>query len=240
MGDGSDLVWSGAGADVIVDPDGRYSEVNAGPGDDVVLSQYRGRPPAGQGFYVSARAGDDVIRARSAGLIVQAGAGNDVMKSGRGYGEFGIGTGNDVVIAGAGGSQAFGFEGEGDAYYGGAASDSVMYGSAPSAIHVSLSTGEGHLKGSSVTDTLVNVEGVYGSRFNDFLAGNRRGNSLYGDAGNDSLYGRGGADILNGNDGDDYLDGGSPVGTPDPDRLLGERGQDECVNGRALEDSCES
>lgn len=54
-------------------------------------------------------------------------------------------------------------------------------------------------------DTLISIEGVIGSNYNDFLSGNAGVNVLKGMDGNDGLYGYGGADTLDGGAGDDYL-----------------------------------
>ncbi len=68
------------------------------------------------------------------------------------------------------------------------------------------------------SDTLTNIEGVYGSGFNDIIFGSDVDNSLWGEDGDDLLvgllgtdllYGGGGADVLQGHDGDDTLDGGA-------------------------------
>ena len=54
-------------------------------------------------------------------------------------------------------------------------------------------------------DTLISIEGVIGSNYNDFLSGNSGANILKGMDGNDGLYGYGGADTLDGGAGEDYL-----------------------------------
>ncbi|KAB2917773.1 MAG: hypothetical protein F9K30_18165, partial [Dechloromonas sp.] len=68
------------------------------------------------------------------------------------------------------------------------------------------------------TDTLVNITGIYGSEYADYIVGSDGDNVLYGDAGNDTiLAGAGndnitagaGVDIVNGGSGDDYLSLGS-------------------------------
>lgn len=57
-------------------------------------------------------------------------------------------------------------------------------------------------------DTLVSIENLTGSNFNDALAGNSGTNVLTGRAGNDILAGAGGTDQLLGGDGNDLLNGG--------------------------------
>ena len=62
--------------------------------------------------------------------------------------------------------------------------------------------------GAAQGDTLVSVENLTGSYYNDVLTGNNNGNTLDGLAGVDHLKGGGGDDTLNGGDGNDVLKGG--------------------------------
>ena len=45
-------------------------------------------------------------------------------------------------------------------------------------------------------DTLVSIENLYGSPYNDVLTGDAHDNMIVGGAGNDTLYGGGGNDTL--------------------------------------------
>ncbi|TKB66053.1 MAG: calcium-binding protein [Nitrospira sp.] len=58
-------------------------------------------------------------------------------------------------------------------------------------------------------DTLVSIENVFGTNFNDILTGNGGDNMFSGLAGNDQLLGGGGNDTLNGGSGNDLLNGGT-------------------------------
>ncbi|MFM8702257.1 MAG: beta strand repeat-containing protein, partial [Hyphomicrobiales bacterium] len=69
--------------------------------------------------------------------------------------------------------------------------------------------------GSAETDTLVNIEGIIGTRWSDTLTGDAADNLLSGGAGNDSLDGGTGNDTLNGGLGNDTLDGGLGNDTAD-------------------------
>ena len=73
---------------------------------------------------------------------------------------------------------------------------------------------------------VTDIEGLYGSGFDDILAGNLGGNPLAGLAGNDELHGREGDDILWGGMGDDELYGGGG-----DDELYGGGGDDALVGG---------
>ena len=126
--------------------------------------------------------------------------------------------GNDVLVGGA----------ANDVLDGGAGFDIAAYSNASSGIRLALDTPSlaRDLDSGSV-DTLVSIEAVRGSAFDDGLYGSMAADTLLGDAGrddirgygggdtidggvgNDSLYGGGGDDDLTGNAGDDYLDGGN-------------------------------
>jgi Ca2+-binding RTX toxin-like protein len=79
-------------------------------------------------------------------------------------------------------------------------------------------------------DTLIGINTVYGSRYDDVLRGDRHTNRLYGYAGDDVVAARGGRDDAIGGPGNDQLDGG-----PGRDYLLGEEGRD-ILRGRTGND----
>ena len=96
--------------------------------------------------------------------------------------------------------------------------DSVRYETALAGIVVDLrlSTGQvrsvGNADAAAIgVDTLINIEAVYGSNFDDTMraADGSVGNAaLNGQGGNDTLIGGSGGDTLSGGAGDDLLDGG--------------------------------
>jgi len=81
------------------------------------------------------------------------------------------------------------------------------------------------------TDSLIGIEGVYGTGYADTLAGDAENNRLEGRGGNDSINGGAGNDTLLGGAGDDTLDGGT--GT---DLLDGGDGNDTANFSAALGD----
>ena len=85
---------------------------------------------------------------------------------------------------------------------------------------VNLATGAG-LGGDAAGDTLVGIEALIGSAYNDSLTGDSAANTLTGGAGNDLLSGAAGNDSLYGGDGNDTLAGGTGS-----DRLEGGAGID--------------
>ena len=76
---------------------------------------------------------------------------------------------------------------------GGGAFDWAHYDDSPLAVAVSLVGGG--VGGDANGDIFVNIEGLVGSAFNDFLEGNDTPNSLGGLDGNDWLQGEGGATL---------------------------------------------
>ena len=84
--------------------------------------------------------------------------------------------------------------------------DTVDYSGLTNAINVDLSTGIGHVSGTTSSDdhTLQDVEDVIGSNFNDTIIGNSDDNTIQGGGGND---------FIQGNEGNDVIDGGTGTNT---------------------------
>ncbi|WP_041962596.1 hypothetical protein [Sulfurospirillum cavolei] len=112
------------------------------------------------------------------------------------------GSGNSVntLMGGLGNDIFYGY-GDGDLLDGGSGSDTADYMYAEGRIVVTLD--------GSNSDTLMNIENVYGASDKDTLIGNSDANILDGRADADTLSGMGGADTLIGGSGDDTLIGGA-------------------------------
>ncbi|MHA6495115.1 calcium-binding protein, partial [Pseudomonas borbori] len=111
------------------------------------------------------------------------------------------GTGNsldNIIYAGAGNNVLNGGDGL----------DTVAYSYAASAVTVSLATNAAQATGGSASDTLLNVENLTGSKYDDELTGDSAANVLNGGAGNDTVIGGAGNDLLVGGLGTDILYGG--------------------------------
>lgn len=107
-----------------------------------------------------------------------------------------IGGGFDDVLVGGSGDQQFFAGGGNDSIDGGdGTGDIADYGFAAGTVTADLALGR--VWGADGTDTLIGIERVYGSNFDD---------TLYGDAGNNFLRGRGGNDTLDGRGGSDTAD----------------------------------
>ena len=97
------------------------------------------------------------------------------------------GTGNELnnsIYAGAGNN----------IIDGGAGTDFVIYSSAVAGVTINLSLTSAQVTGGSGTDTVLNIENIYGSSFGDNLTGN---------ASNNEFRDAGGADTMSGGNGDD-------------------------------------
>ncbi len=150
--------------------------------------------------------GDDIIHAGAGGFtfpeIIHDGPGNDTV-----YGEadediiYGS-PGNDYYDGGTGGSyQAF----EGD---------QVIYADALAGIVVDMRLATGQVRSSGSgdaanvgVDTLVNIEAISGTAFDDVMTAGDAPISFGGGGGNDVLTGGAGFDSLSGGDGNDTLTG---------------------------------
>jgi len=108
--------------------------------------------------------------------------------------------GNDTLDGGSGD----------DILNGGNGTDTASFESATERVIVGLgNSGNGFATNDAGTenDTLLGIENLTGSAFNDSLNGNDSNNVLIGGDGHDNLFGRGGADTMLGGNGDDFLRG---------------------------------
>jgi Ca2+-binding RTX toxin-like protein len=113
------------------------------------------------------------------------------------------GGGGNVVntLLGKDGNDIFYGYGDGDTLHGGAGSDTADYQNVSSQLIITLD--------GSNSDTLLEIENVYGSSNKDTLTGNSDANILDGRGDADTLSGMGGADTLIGGSGNDTLIGGA-------------------------------
>ncbi|MBV8686917.1 MAG: hypothetical protein JOZ90_06975 [Alphaproteobacteria bacterium] len=95
-----------------------------------------------------------------------------------------------------------------DLLNGGGGSDTASYATASGAVQVFLGAGGGSASGAAGEDTLISIENVTGSGYDDLIRGDANANVLDGGAGHDFMRGLGGNDVITGGTGDDYLDGG--------------------------------
>ncbi|MFW9621290.1 MAG: M10 family metallopeptidase C-terminal domain-containing protein [Macromonas sp.] len=81
-----------------------------------------------------------------------------------------------------------------DAIEGGAGIDTVSYANATAAVTVTLASNTAQNTGGAGIDTLLNIENLTGSKYNDKLTGNAAANVLNGGAGADTMTGGNGND----------------------------------------------
>jgi serralysin len=117
-------------------------------------------------------------------------------------------SGNDALTGLAGEDMLDGGDGD-DTLDGGTGVDTASYASAGLGVIVSLAVAGPQSTGGAGGDTLVSIENLAGSAFDDQLAGDAIANVLSGLDGNDRLDGGAGNDTLLGGDGDDILIGGA-------------------------------
>lgn len=133
------------------------------------------------------------------------------------------GDGSDVLTGGAGA----------DILDGGSAEDTASYADSPEVgdpgsgkgVTVNLETGDA-TGGDAEGDSLIDIENLEGSAFDDTLTGDDQDNQLVGNAGADTLSGGEGNDNLLGGAGNDLMSGGAG-----DDTLMGGDGNDVMAGG---------
>ncbi|MBR0872293.1 hypothetical protein JQ633_18150 [Bradyrhizobium tropiciagri] len=141
------------------------------------------------------------------------------------------------TLIGSNGAQAeqfYGDAGNDTINGGGGLLDRVVYQGAPAGVTVNLAT-QTATDGFGTADTIINIEGVLGSEFNDWITGDSNDNRLIGQDGDDYLAGGAGNDILVGDDGVDLYANAFGTGGTDFDTgndvLIGGAGADTLTGG---------
>lgn len=162
------------------------AKINGTAKDDVIVSTSRG------GFnQINGKGGNDLICGGPMFDFVRGGPGNDKL---RGNGDF------DFLLGDGGNDNLYG-----DKKDGGQADD-AWYQFSPNPVNVNLDTGRVTGEG---TDTLHDIDGVFGSQFDDTITGDENTNFLWGNGGNDTINGGLGLDLVTPGPGNDTVDGGS-------------------------------
>lgn len=137
--------------------------------------------------------------------------GNDVLLGGSGDDSLHGGDGNDVLSAGDGDNILYGdngndllFSGSGNEVLdGGAGNNTVSYELASSGVTVSTLQTDPQDTGGAGVDTLIDIQNLIGSNFDDHLTGDYEANVINGGLGTDLLIGGLGNDTLTGGGGSD-------------------------------------
>jgi len=178
--------------------------------DRDIVKLYEADPDYGSRKTYDALDGNDRIYGGLADDIIRGGAGNDSIRGGAGNDFLSGGDGRDYLSGGQGADRIDGGEGI----------DLASYAGSNAAVAINLATGNVS-GGDAEGDTLISIERISGSGYDDILIGSDGDNSIYGGsgadiinggAGNDRLSGSTGADVISGGQGDDTIDGGSDSG----------------------------
>ena len=124
--------------------------------------------------------------------------------TGSGFNDTLTGSAGDNLLSGGGGNDILSGGLGNDILDGGSGSDTASYAAATAAVTVSLALTGAQNSGAAGIDTLIGIENITGSSFND---------TLTGDGGNNILSSGSGNDLLDGGAGNDTLDGGSGIDT---------------------------
>lgn len=185
---GNDTLTGGAGADFLdggADSDtADYNDSAAGVTINLLNNVASGGDAAGDTFLsienITGSDFADNIRGDNNANIISGLDGRDVLEGGQGA----------------------------DTLDGGDGWDYARYRASKVGVTVNLTTNI-NVGGDAQGDTLLSIEAVTGSYYNDHITGDTNDNYLRGEIGNDSLFGMSGNDTLAGNAGNDILDGGA-------------------------------
>lgn len=192
-GAGGDLLRGGSGVNIVdysreTGPHGVIVDLATGAATDSF-----GDVDALSGFQNVFGSHDaDSLRGDDVGNIL-AGRGGDDILLGR--------AGNDELHGNVGDDTLQGMVGD-DLLNGGAGIDTAHYGGAAGLVGINLTNGTAQ-DGDGGSDTLISIENVIGTGFNDVLIGDAFANTLTGGGGFDRLDGRGGDDRMEGGAGND-------------------------------------
>ena len=155
-------------------------------------------------------ADDDTLHGNSGDNKLYGGSGEDKLYGGSDNDNLYGGSGSDLLRGGSGDNNLYGGSGDdelvggfGDNYLdGGSGVDLAYYRYAQQSVILDLE--DGQATSGSHTDTIVNIENVIGSYYDDILTG---------DDGDNVINGSHGDDLIRGDDGDDTLTGGAGADT---------------------------
>ena len=204
---------------------GDFAQVSGEPRNR--FARFSDLPPQGADCTIKGTPGDDVLEGTPGDDVICGGGGADTIK--------GLG-GNDTLRGEGEPDKLVGGEGD-DTLDGGTSSrDAVDYSGSPAGVNASLTentaTGDG-------SDTLLGIESLTGSKYDDTLIGSEATNTINGGGGNDglngligadTLFGAGGDDTINGGAGNDHLNGGGGA-----DSLFGQEADDRLDSKDAID-----
>ena len=195
-GSGNDSISGGAGSDSVNYSDNGFDL--AGPGTQgVTVNLATGTATDNWNNTDSLSSIENVQGSNLADTITGDGNANNLAGA----------NGNDMLL-GAGGNDFLTGGAGNDTLDGGTGSDTANYIGSSGAVTVNLAAGTATGDASIGSDTLISIESVQGTAFNDVMTGDASNNSLFGREGNDTLAGGNGSDFFRGGAGNDSIDGG--------------------------------
>ena len=207
--DGNDLLDGGTGVDYMAGGTGNDTYYVDSASDAVIEFSNSGTDIvyASVTYSIAGTNVENITAVGSASLITGNGLNNII--TGSAIGNKLVGGGGDDTLLGEGGDDILDGGVGNDILDGGNGIDAADYRSSSAAVTVNLSVGVAQNTGGAGTDTLSNIENIFGSSYNDNLTGNSLSNFILAGNGNDTLNGGAGDDDLNGGNNNDYLNGGS-------------------------------
>ena len=174
--------------------DGNANVIEGGAGNDTL----NGGAGIDTASYAGA-AGGVTVNLGLATAQNTVGAGTDALSNfenlvGSAFNDTLTGSVGNNVLSGLGGDDKLDGAAGDDTLDGGAGTDTASYGSATAAVTVNLSLAGAQNTVGAGNDTLIGIENLSGSGFNDTLTGDSGNNVLLGGAGNDMLDGGAGID----------------------------------------------
>jgi Ca2+-binding RTX toxin-like protein len=190
----NDAIAGGDGNDVL-DGAGGDDSLTGGAGDDIYLIE-----DTGDSYTEAVAGGTDLIISYRSTLTLGANVENLQLA---GAAVTGIGNSLDNRITGTAGNNTLQGGLGNDTLDGGAGTDTASYAGTTAGVTVTLASSAAQNTVNAGTDTLISIENLTGSSFNDTLTGNTGANLLQGGLGNDTLNGGLGNDSLDGGTGTD-------------------------------------
>lgn len=187
---GNDIIRPATGDNIVDGGDGNDTLTYAGRAEGVTLDL--GATPNGSGFVTATIGGSQTDLVKGIENVTGGDGANTLY--GNDVANILIGGASDDLLMGRGGN---------DTLNGGGGTNTVTYSYATNGVTVDLNAGNAVVSGSD-TDTLVNIQNVTGTDYDDTLLGNSSANLLLGGQGDD---------LLNGRTGNDTLDGGAGINT---------------------------
>ena len=209
-GSGDDTLIGGAGGDVIdggsntgVGDTASYSNSNAAVNVNLGADTASGGHATGddlndiENLFGSVHA--DTLTGDGSANTINGFNGNDTIDGGGGDDELIGGNGNDTFISGSGADDMNGGSGAGD---------TADYSGSGSGVDVGVDNAAVNIGGDAQGDSLLGIENLIGTNFDDTLTGNTTRNNIQGGTGDDTISSSSNVDTVNGGAGDDLIIGG--------------------------------